>query len=153
MCSRCLFFSFLPSLNLFLLSTCPFPLPPFHFCYFSCTALILSPFFPLIFSFLHFLALSLAFSSCVLLSSSCAHSKSPLNCYFLQCSAGLLFAGLSQVNCVCSFSICFCVSDRVNILKWGQYQVMATEGTQLKMSIFLLLFFSVILCFSVFELR
>lgn len=48
--------------------------------------------------------------------SSCPYSP-PLNFHFLQCSSGLLFAGQSQVNCVCSFSVCFRVCDRVCALK------------------------------------
>lgn len=127
---------------LFIFWTCPFSLSHFFLSPPPCSS-FLSSFFSFAFASLcRPFFLFLCYSSSFLPSSSCAHSKLPLNCYFLQYSAGLLFAGQSQVNCVCSFSICFCVSDRVHILKWGQYQVMATEGTQLKMSIFFLFFSS-----------
>lgn len=103
----CAFFAIL--LVLHCLHSCPPPTPPSSF---------LSSFFSFAFASLcRPFFLFLCYSSSFLPSSSCAHSKLPLNCCFLQYSAGLLFAGQSQVNCVCSFSICFCVSDRVNILK------------------------------------
>lgn len=121
--------------NLFLVSTCPLPLflllslfslylglfvifptlPMFLPCFFFFLPLTFS--FPLVY-FCSCCAVFL-FLSFLLLSRHCPS----LNNYFLHCSSGLLFAGQSQVNCVCSLSICFCMCDSVlsnegNIRSW-----------------------------------
>lgn len=62
------------------------------------TPLVLPLFLPSFFSFFTWLCCS---------PLSLSSLSPPLNCSFLHSSSALQYAGQSQVNCVCSFSICF----------------------------------------------
>lgn len=135
LCPPLLFFAFLflPSL-LFCSSSfrchafCPLSLSPFFltlfffFCSQCAVTLVLFPSLPL---------------------SSCPHSPS-LN-------LGLLFAGQSQVNCVCPFSMHLCVTECV-LSNEGHIRSLQLKEHSKRWA-FSLFFFSLILCYSVFELR
>lgn len=103
----CLFSSFFPSF---------FPSSPFildfllYFLHCLCSCPVSFFFSPSRFLFPSFtFALAVLFSSFFLSFLLLSRHCPSLNNYFLHCSSGLLFAGQSQVNCVCSLSICFCV--------------------------------------------